>query len=47
MGNLADVENKLSRWIEGYNAEYIHSTLGWKTPNEVHAKNQKTLLKAA
>jgi predicted transcriptional regulator len=22
----------------GYNAEYLHSTLGWKTPNQVHTK---------
>ena len=45
--NLADVENKLTKWIEEYNAEYLHSTLGWKTPNQVHTKNQNTLLKVA
>ena len=45
--NLLDVKNKLSQWIEEYNAEYLHSTLGWKTPNEVHTKNQNTLLKVA
>lgn len=45
--NLPDVKNKLSQWIEEYNVEYLHSTLGWKTPNEVHTKNQNTLLKVA
>lgn len=45
--NLSEIERKLPQWIEKYNAEYLHSTLGWKTPNEVHAKNQKTLLNAA
>ena len=45
--NLPDIKNKLSQWIEEYNAEYLHSTLGWKTPNQVHTKNQNTLLKVA
>lgn len=45
--NLSEIERKLPQWIEKYNAEYLHSILGWKTPNEVHAKNQKTLLNAA
>lgn len=45
--NLADVENKLPKWIEEYNAEYLHSTLDWKTPYQVHATSQNTLLKVA
>lgn len=49
--SFSDVETKLTAWINKYNSEYLHSALGWKTPNQVHQKAQnkfqKTLLKVA
>lgn len=42
---------QLDRWIEYYNAKYLHSTLGYMPPstfeNNFWINNQKTLLKSA
>jgi len=32
--NSRELEEELKRWIEEYNAEYLHSSLGYISPNE-------------
>ena len=48
---LDHLQSALSAWIETFNNTYLHSALGWKTPQNVHDgadKNRKnTPLKAA
>ena len=49
--SLEHLAHALSDWIELFNTTYLHSALGWKTPQCVHQqtdKNRKdTPLKAA
>jgi transposase InsO family protein len=49
--SLNHLENALSTWIETFNRTYLHSALGWNTPQHVHdtaSKNrERTPLKAA
>ena len=49
--SLNHLENALSAWIENFNSSYLHSALGWNTPQHTHdteTKNQKKApLKAA
>ena len=49
--SLEHLAHALSDWIELFNTTYLHSALGWKTPQCVHqqaGKNRKdTPLKAA
>ena len=32
-----EVSSALDEWIEWYNGHYLHSALGYRTPNQVHA----------
>ena len=45
-----EVAQELGRWVERFNEYYLHSTLGYKTPNQVERQHQTspdTLLTAA
>jgi len=33
---LGEIESVFSNWINYYNNEYLHSALGWRTPQSVH-----------
>lgn len=41
--SLDEVKNVLTIWINKYNNEYLHSALGWNTPQTVHKTGIKTL----
>ena len=49
--SLNHLENAMSAWIETFNNSYLHSALGWNTPQSVHdagmKKQKETPLKAA
>lgn len=42
--NLADAREKISRWQEEYNSERLHSSLGYRTPNEFAETLRSSLL---
>ncbi len=42
-----ELESKLKQWIEFYNTQYLHSTLGYKPPVEFEKHYYATLLKSA
>ena len=48
---LEHLQSALSAWIETFNSTYLHSALGWNTPQSVHdgadKNRKKTPLKAA
>jgi len=48
--NPAEVEEALTTWVDEYNERYLHSTHGYKPPNEVEKSwnlNKDTLLEVA
>lgn len=49
--SITAVQSAFTQWTIDYNNEYLHSTLGWNTPQSVHEsginKARKTLLKVA
>jgi putative transposase len=42
--NLADARTKISNWREEYNSERPHSSLGYRTPNELAERLRSSLL---
>jgi transposase InsO family protein len=47
-GSLEEAREKLSAWIEFYNKDYLHSALGYKSPQEYERLYQETdLVRAA
>ncbi|WP_051384448.1 IS3 family transposase [Nitratidesulfovibrio termitidis] len=40
--SLEHLDRALSDWIENFNTTYLHSALGWKTPQGVHQQANKT-----
>jgi transposase InsO family protein len=45
-----EVTSELQTWIERYNESYLHSALGYRTPNQAEMEyklSQKTILKSA
>jgi transposase InsO family protein len=41
------VESEVSQWINQYNTEYLHSTLGYMPPEQFEKRYHATLLKSA
>jgi len=41
MARLEHLADALSGWIELFNTTYLHSALGWKTPQCVHQQAGK------
>ncbi len=37
--NLGQLKSALSQWIDEYNTSYLHSSLGYRTPSEVHEEH--------
>jgi putative transposase len=44
---LEEAREKLSAWIDFYNKDYLHSSLGYKSPEEYERLFQKTNLEKA
>jgi len=48
LAELDEAQEKLSAWIDFYNTDYLHSALGYKSPQEYERLYQeKNLGKAA
>jgi putative transposase len=48
--SVSELAGELTRWIDSYNATYLHSALGYRTPNQVEKTynfDQETLLQSA
>jgi putative transposase len=43
-GSLEEAHKKLSAWIDFYNKDYLHSALGYKSPQEYERLFQKNSL---
>ncbi len=39
--NVREVTQELDKWVESYNRSYLHSALGYKTPNQAETKYYK------